>query len=53
MMVDNGIKNHFHWNLAWNECWGCGWVKRAFVISDDMAEPKMSTPISDSVECQD
>lgn len=27
--------------------------KKAFVISDDMVKPKMSTPISDSVECQD
>lgn len=52
-MIENGIKHHVRWSLAWNEFWGYGWVKRAFVISDDMAKPKISTPVSDIVDCQD
>lgn len=52
-MVENGIKHHLQWTLTWNEFWGYGLVKRAFVFSDDMAKPRISTSVSDMVECQD
>lgn len=53
MVPENGIMHHLQWTPAWKEFWGYGWVEMAFVFSDDMAKPKISTPASNSVECQD
>lgn len=42
MMLEDEIKHHLQWALAWNESWAYHWAKGASVVSDDMAKTKIS-----------
>lgn len=53
MMLEDGIKHHLQWALAWNELCAYCWAEEVSVISDDTAKIKLSTPVSCSIECQD